>query len=109
MEAKIAIGIGGINYNLKLGIGLRLGAGDRATVGVAAEAAEEAVRVLNTYTALGTKLNLSGKASGEKGSSSASSSTSSASELCPDSFRRRGPGKARHRRYAPSESLRDRA
>jgi len=70
-KPKVAIGIGGINYNLKLGDRVfGWAAGDRATVGVAAEAAEEGRSggSWNTYTALGNEVKiLSGKASGEKG------------------------------------------
>jgi hypothetical protein len=68
---KFAIGIGGINYNLKLGDRVfGWAAADRATVGVAAEAVEEGRSggAWNTCTAIGNEVKiLSGKASGEKG------------------------------------------
>ncbi len=68
---KFAIGIGGINYNLKLGDRVfGWAAADRATVGVAAEAVEEgrSGRSWNTLTSIGNEVKiLTGQASGEKG------------------------------------------
>jgi Domain of unknown function (DUF4438), N-terminal/Domain of unknown function (DUF4438), C-terminal len=70
-KSKVAIGIGGINYNLKLGDRVfGWAAADRATVGVAAEAIEEGRSggSWDTYTSIGNEVKiLSGKASGEKG------------------------------------------
>jgi len=70
-KPKVAIGIGGINYNLKIG-GRVFGwaAGDRATVGVATEDAgkDRSRGAWDTYTSIGNEAKvLSGKASGEKG------------------------------------------
>jgi hypothetical protein len=68
---KAAIGIGGINYNLKLGDRVfGWAAADRATVGVAAEAVEagRSGGAWDTYTSIGNEVKvMSGKASGEKG------------------------------------------
>ncbi len=70
-KPKVAIGIGGINYNLKLGDRVfGWAAADRATVGVAAEAVEEGRSggSWNTCTSIGNEVRiLSGKASGGKG------------------------------------------
>ena len=70
-KPKVAIGIGGINYNLKLGDRVfGWAAADRATVGVAAEAIEEGRSdgSWNTCTSIGNEVKiLSGKAAGGKG------------------------------------------
>jgi len=70
-KPKVAIGIGGINYNLKIGDRVfGWAAGDRATVGVAIEAAGGGRRgdAWDTYTSIGNPVKiLSGKASGENG------------------------------------------
>jgi len=69
-KPKMAIGIGGINYNLKIG-GKVFGwaCGDRATMGVATVGADE--RQMSSwlyYTSIGNKVRvLSGEARGEKG------------------------------------------
>jgi hypothetical protein len=67
----VAIGVGGINYNLKIGDKVfGWAAGDRATVGVATEEAGEGRSggAWNTYTSIGNEARvLSGKAIGEKG------------------------------------------
>ena len=70
-KPKLAIGIGGINYNLKIG-GRVFGwaSGDRATVGVATEGIGEDGRnsAWLTYTSIGNEAKLvSGQARGEKG------------------------------------------
>jgi hypothetical protein len=68
---KFAIGIGGINYNLRLGDRVfGWAAADRATVGVAAESVEEGRSggSWNTCTSIGNEVKvLSGQASGKKG------------------------------------------
>ena len=70
-KPKVAIGIGGINYNLKIGDRVfGWAAGERATVGVAIEATSGGRRgsAWDTYTSIGNPVRvLSGKASGEKG------------------------------------------
>jgi len=70
-KPKVAIGIGGINYNLKIGDRVfGWASGDRATVGVAIEETGGGRRggAWDTYTSIGNKVKvLSGKASGEKG------------------------------------------
>jgi hypothetical protein len=70
-KSKMAIGIGGINYNLKIGDKIFNWAnGDRATVGVATVGVGE-YRFSNawlTYTSIGNEVKvLSGEAKGEKG------------------------------------------
>jgi hypothetical protein len=70
-KPKLAIGIGGINYNLRIGDKVfGWASGDRATVGVATEAIGEAGRdnAWLTYTSIGNEAKLlSGQARGEKG------------------------------------------
>lgn len=70
-KPKMAIGIGGINYNLKIGDKIfGWASGDRATVGVATEGiGEDRFRSgWLHYTSIGNKARiLSGKARGEKG------------------------------------------
>jgi hypothetical protein len=70
-KPKLAIGIGGINYNLKIGDKVFGWAnGDRATVGVAAEGMGEDrfASAWLTYTSIGNDAKLlSGEARGEKG------------------------------------------
>jgi len=70
-KPKVAIGIGGINYNLKIGDRVfGWAAGDRATVGVATEEVSEGRSggAWSTYTSIGNEAKvLSGKASGQKG------------------------------------------
>jgi len=68
---KLAIGIGGINYNLKIGDEVfGWASGDRVTVGVATEGISEDRRdsAWLTYTSIGNEAKmLSGQARGEKG------------------------------------------
>ncbi len=70
-KPKVAIGIGGINYNLRIGDNVFGWAStDKATVGVAAEGtgSDRAQGGWLTYTAVGNEAKLlSGKAKGEKG------------------------------------------
>lgn len=70
-KPKMAIGIGGINYNLKIGDKVfGWASGDRATVGVATEGMGEDrfASAWLTYTSIGNEAKLlSGQAKGEKG------------------------------------------
>ena len=70
-KPKMAVGIGGINYNLKIGDKIfGWASGDRATMGVAAvESGEDRRRgAWLIYTSIGNKVKLlSGEAKGEKG------------------------------------------
>jgi hypothetical protein len=70
-KPKVAIGIGGINYNLKIGDKVfGWASGDRATVGVATEGTGEDrfSSAWLTYTSIGNEAKLlSGQARGEKG------------------------------------------
>ena len=70
-KPKMAVGIGGINYNLKIGDKVfGWASGDRATMGVAtAEGVEDpSMSVWLTHTSIGNKVKLlSGDAKGEKG------------------------------------------
>ncbi len=64
---KVANGTGGINYNLRLGDRVFGWAGDRATVGVAAEAAAQGTAWL-AHASMGNEVRvLGGAAQGEKG------------------------------------------
>ena len=66
-RAKVANGTGGINYNLRLGDRVFGWAGDRATVGVAAEAATQGGAWL-AHASIGNEVRLIGGAGqGEKG------------------------------------------
>jgi hypothetical protein len=70
-KAKMTIGIGGINYNLKIGdMVFGWASGDRATVGVATEGAgsDRARSSYLNFTSIGNEVKiLSGEAKGEKG------------------------------------------
>jgi hypothetical protein len=70
-KAKMTIGIGGINYNLKIGDKVfGWASGDRATVGVATEGAgsDRAKTSYLNFTSIGNEVKiLSGEAKGEKG------------------------------------------
>ncbi|UCE41092.1 MAG: DUF4438 domain-containing protein [Candidatus Aminicenantes bacterium] len=70
-KAKMTIGIGGINYNLKIGDKVfGWASGDRATVGVATEGAgsDRARSSYLNFTSIGNEVKiLSGDAKGEKG------------------------------------------
>ena len=65
-KAKLAIGVGGINYNLKLGEKIfGWASGDRATMGVATTGEDSA---WTNYTSIGNKVKiLDGEAHGEEG------------------------------------------
>ena len=70
-KPKMAIGIGGINYNLKIGDKVfGWASGDRATMGVAAVGVGEDWQITGwlNYTSIGNEVKvLSGEAKGEKG------------------------------------------
>jgi hypothetical protein len=70
-KPKVAIGVGGINYNLRIGDNVfGWASADKATVGVAAEGigSDRAQGGWLTYTAVGNEAKLlSGKGKGEKG------------------------------------------
>jgi hypothetical protein len=70
-KAKMTIGIGGINYNLKIGDKVfGWASGDRATVGVATEGAgsDRAKSSYRDYTSIGNEVKIiRGEAKGEKG------------------------------------------
>ena len=106
-KSKMAVGSGGLNYNLKVGDKVFGWAGaDRATVGVAAEGVDERKRLLLGHHGLDRQRSPDPR---RRGARKQGPRRRQVREFRPPAFRGRRPGEARYRRRHAGQVLRPRA